>query len=112
MGMTSRDAAHYPLSVLSVPEADDLNLVFEYRPPLLERAAVERISTLLVRALQEIVLNIEQPRPAAYIGGLERDAKARQTGNLRRDIRATSGGRADLARHSYSEKFADISRTE
>jgi len=54
------DAAHYPLSLLVCP-GPRLRLRWDYRPDVFDRAGVEAITARLVRVLEAVVADPDQP---------------------------------------------------
>ncbi|MBW0010591.1 MAG: amino acid adenylation domain-containing protein, partial [Pseudonocardiales bacterium] len=58
--VTSRDATHYPLTLLVSP-GERLYLLLDYRGDLFERAGVEAIAARLRRVLEAVVTDPDQP---------------------------------------------------
>ncbi|HKA80102.1 MAG TPA: condensation domain-containing protein, partial [Xanthobacteraceae bacterium] len=66
--VSGHDATHYPLSLAAAP-GERLQLRFNYRPDLFDRAAVEALAERLVRLLAAAVADAEQPIGALDILG-------------------------------------------
>ncbi|MGH3851150.1 MAG: AMP-binding protein, partial [Pseudonocardiaceae bacterium] len=58
--VTSRDATHYPLTLLVSP-GQKLYLLLDYRSDLFERGSVEAIAARMVRVLEAVVTDPDQP---------------------------------------------------
>ncbi len=58
--VSGHDAAHYPLSLGALP-GEQLQLHFDYRPDLFERASMEAMAGRLVRLLESAVAEPERP---------------------------------------------------
>ncbi|MFK4071529.1 amino acid adenylation domain-containing protein [Streptomyces sp. NPDC029674] len=51
----SRDASHYPLTLVAVPGGDRMRFKLDYRPDLFDRAAAESVVRRFVRVLEQVV---------------------------------------------------------
>ena len=57
--VTGHDATHYPLTLMAVP-GEELELRFDYRGDLFERASIESLSGRLMRLLEAVAAEPEQ----------------------------------------------------
>ncbi|WP_234381496.1 amino acid adenylation domain-containing protein [Streptomyces sp. NRRL S-1521] len=62
----SRDASHYPLTLVAVPGGDRLRLKLDHRPDLFDRAAADSIVRRFVRVLEQIAAD-----PSVRVGDIE-----------------------------------------
>ncbi|WP_220189238.1 non-ribosomal peptide synthetase, partial [Streptomyces phytophilus] len=62
----SRDAAHYPLTLVVTPAGDRLRCKLDYRPDLFDRDAATAIFGRVVRVLEQVVAD-----PSVRVGGVE-----------------------------------------
>ncbi|MFF3641304.1 amino acid adenylation domain-containing protein [Streptomyces sp. NPDC002564] len=62
----SRDASHYPLTLVAVPGGDRMRFKLDYRPDLFDRDAARAVVRRFVRVLEQIVAD-----PAARVGDID-----------------------------------------
>ncbi|WP_167355675.1 amino acid adenylation domain-containing protein [Streptomyces atriruber] len=62
----SRDASHYPLTLVAVPGGDRMRFKLDYRPDLFDRAAAEAVVQRFVRVLQQVTAD-----PSARVGDID-----------------------------------------
>ncbi|MBW5420316.1 amino acid adenylation domain-containing protein, partial [Streptomyces sp. BG9H] len=62
----SRDASHYPLTLVAVPGGDRMRFKLDYRPDLFDRGAAESIVQRFIRVLERVAAD-----PAARIGDID-----------------------------------------
>ncbi|MGW0537132.1 amino acid adenylation domain-containing protein [Streptomyces sp. NPDC003032] len=71
----SRDASHYPLTLVAVPGGDRMRFKLDYRPDLFDHATAETIVQRFLRVLERVAAD-----PSARIGDidvLDRDERSR-----------------------------------
>ncbi|MFH8606824.1 amino acid adenylation domain-containing protein [Streptomyces sp. NPDC018029] len=62
----SRDASHYPLTLVAVPGGDRMRFKLDYRPDLFDRAAAESVVQRFVRVLEQVVAD-----PSARVSDID-----------------------------------------
>ncbi|MHA4820226.1 condensation domain-containing protein, partial [Streptomyces aculeolatus] len=62
----SRDAAHYPLTLVVTPAGDRLRCKLDYRPDLFDRGAATAVFERVVRVLEQVVAD-----PSVRVGNVE-----------------------------------------
>ncbi|QES45327.1 hypothetical protein DEJ49_33875 [Streptomyces venezuelae] len=62
----SRDASHYPLTLVAVPGGDRMRFKLDHRPDLFDRAAAESVVQRFVRVLEQITAD-----PSARVGDID-----------------------------------------
>ncbi|MEU7575985.1 amino acid adenylation domain-containing protein [Streptomyces sp. NPDC041068] len=70
----SRDASHYPLTLVAVPGGDRMRFKLDHRPDLFDRAAAESILARFVRVLERIAAD-----PSARVGDIDVLDRAERT---------------------------------
>ncbi|MBB5959617.1 amino acid adenylation domain-containing protein/non-ribosomal peptide synthase protein (TIGR01720 family) [Saccharothrix tamanrassetensis] len=59
--LDDHDATHYPLSLVACPGSGNLQLRLDYRPDLFQRAGIENLAARLIRFLETVTGNSNQP---------------------------------------------------
>ncbi|MET8685032.1 amino acid adenylation domain-containing protein [Streptomyces sp. NPDC004732] len=70
----SRDASHYPLTLVAVPGGDRMRFKLDYRPDLFDRAAAESVVQRFVRVLEQVTAD-----PSARVGDIDVLEQAERT---------------------------------
>ncbi|MYY86182.1 amino acid adenylation domain-containing protein, partial [Streptomyces sp. SID335] len=70
----SRDASHYPLTLVAVPGGDRMRFKLDHRPDLFDRAAAESVVQRFVRVLEQFTAD-----PSARVGDIDVLEEAERT---------------------------------
>lgn len=107
-GVTVRDATHYPLVLVVLPE-EDITLCVDYDPDQFSAADAEAVLDLVVRVLTQLVDDSERPLCAFdLLGDAERAALAAHNATRHPLAEHTLTALVDAAAHTHADRVALI----